>query len=454
MGEEKDGRIVLTLLNNDLEVIGDFFPSIEEGLPINLSYMNTLFEKSNIVYGVQHEEIHKAFRACVEDGEIVNNVLIARGDPPVDEVPQYLKMNPYLIQKNKARKRNEMVDHRARSAFTIVKKGQILAKLKYLQPGKDGKNVHGDVVPFKVAKPNAILAGDNTQMEGDFLVSRIHGQMEILRTVLHVRENLLIKGAVGYRTGNIFFPGDVEIAGPVSDGFKIHCGGSITMKQTLDATDVIAKKDLLVAGGIIGRGAARMKVGGSLKTKFVENCHLAVRQDAFVESEIISSKLFTLGLLEMGEKGKIVGGEVFAVKGIRAGGLGKKTGKAAKIHCGVDFTLEREKEKCKDIMRVLATQKSRLNELMNDPTVDNEKKAKMEIILQKLNEEQEKAQNKIIELLGKLNVYEDAVIEIAGDIVPGTLIEICQSALYVTEPLNKVRIRLGKESQKLITEKM
>ena len=454
MAEDKDGKIILTFFNNDLEVLGDFIPSIDDGLPINLEYMNTLYEKANIVYGVQHDEIHKAFKACVEDSQFVRNVLIAKGDPPVDEVPQHLRINPYLTQKYRILKKSETVDHRLRSAFTIVKKGQILAKLKYLRPGKDGKNVRGEPVPFKVLKPQMITPGENTQMEGDFLISCIHGQFVQIRGELNVKETLQVKGAVGYNTGNIVFPGNVEIAGPVSDGFKIHTGGSITIKQTFDVTDVVTKKDLTVAGGIVGRNEAKIKIGGYLKTKFIDNCYLAARKDIFVESEIINSKVFTLGILEMGEKGKIVGGEIYAVKGVRAGSLGKKTGKAAKIHCGIDFTLEREKEKYNGIMRVLATQKQRLKDLIDDPTIDGKRKIKMETLIEKLQEEQEKTQKKIIDLLGHLNVFEDATIEITGEVVQGTLIEICQAALYVTEPLNKVRIRLSKESQKLVIDKM
>ena len=454
MGDDKDGEMILTLLDNDLEVVADFYPSRGNGSPINLDYINSLFAQSKIVFGVQHDAIHEAFRSCVEEREIVRDVVVAKGIPPVNEVQEYLRINPYLVSKNKEREKNETVDHRARSAFTIVKKGQRLAKLKPMRQGKEGTNVHGESVPFKVTRPIAVTAGSNTQMEGEFLVSSIHGQLVQIRGELNVNKSLVIKGSVGYATGNIIFPGDVEISGTVSDGFKIYSGGSITIKQTFDVTDAVAKKDLIVAGGIIGRGMARIKVGGSVKTKFIENCHIAVRNDIYVESDIINSRVFTLGALEMGEKSKIVGGEISAVKGVHTGGLGKKTGKAAKIQCGVDFIMEREKEKNNNVLRLLASQLQRLKELMEDPGVDDEKKKKMEIVLIKLCEEQQNAQNKLMELLGKLNVCEDAVVEVTGEVVQGTLIGICQAALYVTDPLNKVRIRLGKESQRLITEKI
>jgi hypothetical protein len=158
--------------------------------------------------------------------------------------------------------------------------------------------------------------------------------------------------------------------------------------------------------------------------------------------------------LEMGDKGKIVGGKNYALKGIRAGSIGRKTGKAARIHCGLDFTLEQEKEKNNNILKAMAIKSARLKDLLNDSGTNDEKKAKIEAYLNQLMEEQKKAQAKITELLGRTTLYENAIVEVKGEIAPGTLIEICQTALFVTEPLKKVRIRFGRESNKLVTEKL
>jgi len=449
-----DGKIDLIFLNNDLEVRGDFFPPSENGTPISGDYITTLLEKSKIVYGIRHDEIDNALNACVNNNEIVRDVLIAAGDPPVDETPEYLQLNPYLGVKNEELNGDETVDYKARSAFVIVKKGQALAKQKHARPGKAGTNVRGEAIAYKTVKKDTLTGGENTVMEDRFLVSCINGQFVKAGGVLSVRDYLVIKGPVGYATGNIIFPGDVKIEGPVSDGFKIYSGGSVTIKQTFDVTDTVTKNNLNVAGGIIGRGRAIVKVGGSLKTKFIDNCHVAVRKDIVVDSEIISSTVFTLETLTMGDKGKIVGGEIHAVKGICTGAIGRESGRAARIHCGIDFILEQEKEKHNGILKSLAIKIHRLEELMKDPSTGEEKKAKMKAILDKLNEEQQKTQNKISELLGKLNTYEDATVEVKGEIEPGVLIEICHAALFVTEPLKKARIRLDKETRKLIIEKM
>jgi len=116
--------------------------------------------------------------------------------------------------------------------------------------------------------------------------------------------------------------------------------------------------------------------------------------------------------------------------------------------------VEQEKERNNNILRVLAAKISRLRELLSENGIDSEKKAKMETLLKKLEDEQQKAQKRVSELLGRLNSFGNAVVEVKGEIAPGTLIEICQTALFVTEPLKKVRVRLGRERDKLITESL
>jgi uncharacterized protein (DUF342 family) len=292
-------------------------------------------------------------------------------------------------------------------------------------------------------------------MEDRYLMSNINGQMMLNKGVVSVSNSLVIKGGVGYKTGNIIFPGDVTIEGPVSDGFKIYSGGTVTIKQTFDVTDAITKGDLNVTGGIIGRGRALVKVGGCLRTKFIENCRAACRKTVTVDSEIINSNVFTMDKLEMGDKGMIVGGEIYALKGVRAHSIGKKSGKAAHIHCGIDFTAEQEKEKNNNTLRLVAAKLERLRTIMEKPeALSAERRAQFDELSRRLEEEQQKAQTAVTELMGRIIADTNAVVEVSGEIAAGTLIEICQIALFVSEPLKKVRVRLDRENGKLVSESL
>jgi uncharacterized protein (DUF342 family) len=464
MPENKnDGRIVIVFTENDIEARVDFIPPFGDGAAITDEYIASVLSKLNIVYGTKWDAIGEAMTACNLNRRPVKDVLIARGDAPENEVGEYFERNPHIQVSNvpgegqELPQSNARVDYRSYSPFIIVKQNQVLAKLRPRKAGRDGKNVHGVMIPYKVIRREGVEAGENTRLDGQFIIAKINGQLVETNKTMNVRDSLVIKGPVGYATGNITFPGDVVIDGPVSDGFKIYSGGSVTIKQTFDVTDVITKTDLNVAGGIIGRGRALVKVGASLKTKFIENCRVACRNTVTVDKEIINSSVFTMATLEMGDRGIILGSDIYAMHGLRAGGIGRKAGKSTQIHCGVDFTLQQEKEKANNQLRMLAAKLTKLRELMAAPRTDGEdpeRRAGMEELLHRLEEEQKKAGLQIAGVLKKTINDENAVVEISGDIIPGTLIEICQIALFIAEPIRKVRIRLDKIQGKLVCENL
>jgi len=184
-----------------------------------------------------------------------------------------------------------------------------------------------------------------------------------------------------------------------------------------------------------------------------------------VDADIVNSSVYTMENIVMGDKGMILGGEIYAVQGIRTGGIGKKAGRATSIHCGVDFTALQEKERKNYALRIINAKLAKVNELLEKETQaaeGNMTPAEKDIKLQKIAKltesaktlaaEQQKTQAAITELLGRLNMADGAVIDVLNEVAPGTIIEICQIALFVTEPLKHVRIRLDRAQGKVVSE--
>jgi uncharacterized protein (DUF342 family) len=453
-GSLNDGNISFLFSDNDLEVHADFLPPLMNGTPLNIKIVTDILESVNLVYGVKWDAIELALEECNASRRQVRDVLIAVGEAAEVEIAEYYELN-HIFTKKKERKTDhkERIDYREISPFTIVKKGQVLATLKPRRPGKEGMTVRGVPLPYGSITPEGVTSGTNTRIEGNTIVAAIHGQLIIeSKTNLTVQDTLIIKGAVDYSTGNIVFPGDVFISGPVSDGFKIFAGGSLTIKQTLDLTRVVTKGDILVSGGIVGKGAALIKSGGSIRTKFIEKCRVAARNSVLVDLEILHSDVFALNTVEMGEKGKIVGGNVYAVHSLRTGAIGKKGSPATHIHCGVDFAAQQEKESCNSQLHTIAAKLRKLREMLDESVPDDGIIAKIKVLLKKLEDERKTITDRLTKVMGNINIDDKAFIEVSGEITAGTLIEICQVALFVEEPLKKVRIRLDKEKNKLMTE--
>jgi uncharacterized protein (DUF342 family) len=420
--EEKkpvDGHIEIRFSEDDFEARGDFYPPLDGGAPIASAYVDGILDKFNIIFGIRWEAIDETVRECTKEFRVVKNILIASGDPPVNGTSEIFQLNPNLKQK-RIPDVKERVDHRERSPFIIVKKNESLAKYYPQEAGRAGTDVHGGAVPFELIKPEGVMGGENTRVERGFLLSNIEGQMLIRDGVVSVSETLTIDGPVDYETGHINFPGDVNIEGPVSDGFRIYSGGSLAIKQTFDVTDSLTKGDLSVAGGIIGRGRAVVTVGGDLKTKFIEHCKVACRKTVMVDSEIINSTIFTLERLEMSRKGTILGGEIYAVKGVRVYTIGKESGKAACIHCGVDVAAQ-----------------------WGD---------KVEDLMHRLEGKHKKAQTATAEIMKRIIVDRNATVDVLGEIAAGTLITIYQAVFEVSQSLKGVRFRLDVKNNKIVKE--
>ena len=447
-----DGSMEVSFSELALEVYATFTPPILNGYPLSTKGVTRILESINVVNGIRWDFISQALDECNIHNRQVRDVLIAQGEAPEEEILAYYERNPRLGKKKYIYDRKARINYREHSPFIIVKKGQTLATLIPHRPGKIGVDVRGNVLPFETIIPVGVSGGANTRIENDKIVADTHGQLIDEKNVLSVQDYLVIKGAVGYRTGHIAFPGDVIVHGPVADGFKIYAGGSLTVKETLDLTEIVTKGDIIVNGGIIGKGSALIKSGGGIKAKFVENCRVAARKSILIEAEIISSSMYTLNTVQMNDKGAILGGEIYSVHGVRAGTIGKKSGKPTRIYCGIDFTVLQEQEKCHIKLRNLAAKLARMRELMENPVSDTAVKGKLENMYKMLEKEQQALFTRVSELMGKVIANENARVEVLGEIAAGTVIEICQVALVIEDPIRRSRIRLDAAAGKLVVD--
>ncbi|MDR0569502.1 MAG: FapA family protein [Spirochaetaceae bacterium] len=446
------GNVTLSFLHNDLEVRADFIPPTGAGMHLTADIVLGFLARQGVVYGIRENAVQKAVEESAARNKPVKYVLIARGDPPDDEIPEYFEVNKQLFLRQSPPDPKLRIDYRASSPFVIVKKGQILAYKHPKVSGKEGKNVKGASIPYKRRVPEGVSGGTNTKTDDKYITAEINGQFLQDKQIVYVDEQLVIKEGVGYKTGNISFPGNVRIEGPVCEGFKIYAEGSVTITQTLDLTEVITRGDLAVAGGIIGHGQAIAKVRGSIKAKFIENCHITCLKTIHVERAIINSAMYTMDTIDLGDKGFIISGDITAVHGVRAAKIGKAAGRGAKLHCGIDFTVQQELEKVNQQFQFISAKLEKIERFAAQAETRAEKRIKLEELGGRLKEEHYSLKDRISDLVKRINADENAAVEVYGEIATGTLIEICQVALFVSEPLKKTRVRLDKFYNRLVAE--
>jgi hypothetical protein len=259
---------------------------------------------------------------------------------------------------------------------------------------------------------------------------------------------LRLKAGIGYHTGHVSFPGDIDVSGVVRDGFRVQVGGSAVFRDTLDASDISVHGDLECRQGLIGRETALIRVGGSASARFIESCRLAVRGDVRVAAAIVSSRVWTLGRVEAGERGRIVGGETWATRGVTCGVLGNHAGIHTLVRAGSDFAVQQRLDETRSRLETLAARTSKLRTLSKEkpgPRVETALAA---------SEREELELFRLIEtLVERLDVDETAAVEIRQEVNPGVTVDICRIRLEIREKYGKCRFRLDKAAGKIVVER-
>ncbi|MBN2051398.1 MAG: DUF342 domain-containing protein [Spirochaetales bacterium] len=439
-----DGYMELMVSEDEMKAEADFFPPSEGMKPLSPETVEKIIEEHGITHGLDWEAVHEAVFKCNTELIPVKGVTVARGKRPIKEVPAHYIIEEHLLETNSgiSRENKERVDFRDISPFVLVHEGDILARLAPQQEGSFGTTILGKDIPYAVEKKREIEAGKNTKMTNGIIIATCDGRFESRNNEFWINEVLNIEGDVDYSTGNVDFPGDVVLKGQIKDGFRIRAGGSIYASQTIDASEVVCDKNLIVKQGIIGRKKGSIKIEGMLKAKFIENCYIEAKKSIFLDAGIINSAVYTCDKIELGKKGVIVGGTIYAQNGVKATQIGTKMGPQTSIYCGIDYTVANKLKWIQDNNIKLASKLKQVNEeLYKSKTEDPalvQLQDKIKGSIHKLNET-------AFGLLNKLDRNDNARVEVTGTVYPGVYIEICHISYVVGREISKVVFTLNKE---------
>lgn len=443
-----DGRLEVFVSPDCMSASADLYPPLGDGAPISADYAAELLARLGICYGVDWDALNERILQANTERHIQREVAIAKGMAPIDAVAEHIVPIESLLPGFAPVDESELsVDWKSLRPYSIVKKDEQVASVAPMKNGIAGTDIYGKSIAYATLNPTAYGLGKNLERREGHIVALIDGKLCLDGVKLSVENVLMVKGDVDFRVGHIMFPGDVIIEGGVAAGFKVYSGGSISIKETMDAFDVSAKKDLLCAQGIIGKEQGFVRVGGNLKAKFMENARCAVRGDVEIPGSIVGSSLYVLGRLSMGDKGRIVGGEVHATHGVLCGWIGGATRPLTVINAGVDFTIQQKLDKASEEIKEHSLKLSRLEAIL--------KQRPDESIMKLRDQAREKLKSladNVADLARRVDIDDGAIVEARGGVYPGCTITICHIRISIEEALKKTRFRLDRAANKIIVE--
>ncbi|MCX7787617.1 MAG: FapA family protein [Spirochaetes bacterium] len=446
---KRDGYAELHPSEDGLSLRCTFYPPMEGGQLLTVEYMETLLQQAGITNGILWDTISEAIFTCNTEGRIQREVLIAQGTPPVEAVPEHIALKSRLIHRKTADDLDKggRADYKELKSYITVQKDEPLGKVIPEKEGKAGITIYGKPLNPGKKQIRILKPGKHIAIRDGIVYAEHDGLFVLEGDTFRIEEVLEIKGDVDYSVGHIEFPGDVLIHGEIHDGFNISASGTVTCMSTVDASEIFTKKDFIAKQGIIGRGKGIVRAAGSITAKFIENCTVESLGSIALQGGLFHCQTAALGEIDLGDKGRIVGGSTRAFRSIRCGSAGNQAQTPTSLYGGIHFVVERRLRFVEE--KQLSATKS-LQEVEKD--LRHKPTEKLFQLRAQLKQTIENLQKIASELLASLYNPEDVTITIFGKVYPGVMIFIGGASYLVEQEATGVVFRIDRSTTKIRME--
>jgi uncharacterized protein (DUF342 family) len=425
-----------------MQVTAEFRPPGLGGKPLSNSDVEALLLQKNVTHGVLWPVISQALSDCNLERKHLPNVVVAKGDAPVNSVPEHLELEAEWKKAPEVDRSGLTVDWKAVSPFLMVKPGDLLAHRVAEVVGLVGANVVGQPLPNKTVQPPPLRCGENVVESSVGFEAGTQGRLSFEKGVLSVSPVLELAQGVSYKTGNINFHGDVVIHQSVADGFTIEAGGALTLDCVLDAWQVKSGHDLVTNSGVVGKDGSNIDVGGLVKAKYLNHVSMTVQGDVLIENSILNSVVRSRGKLVLGEKGIVAGGSLHTLSGIDTFHVSTPTGPRTELACGIDFQGMDQITTLRERIREFNLQIYKVDAAI--PHANPESQGQLRVLSAKLRDEVMILMDRSRDQLMALGQDEDATVVVRGTVWPDTMVEICHVRFLVTQKMTAVKFVLDK----------
>lgn len=348
-------------------------------------------------------------------------------------------------------------DYLNRKPASTVDNGQSsdLFSLGFVQNVIDGQ-ILAEIIPLEAAGPNPdprfILAtphfpaGTNTRIDPSYpqyLLAAANGYVFYYQGKIIVKCLLNVRQDVSFRTGNIFFVGDMAIHGSVRAGFAVQAN-NLRIMGMLEGGIARSRENMKVDGGAKGGTGHHclLDAGGKLVTNFLEKIEARSKDTIVVEKYCLYSNIYAG--TNMVVRDQLYGGIINAYGSVFVGKqLGNKAGITTQVFLGYDPKKIQHLEKIDKTVTELSQTIKHLRAIAGHlPPETNETTLK----LARMQNQRKHLIDVRNALWTKLTLDESYMdncrLMVAGKIFPGVEISVGRSFLLVERPYENVMFRL------------
>lgn len=431
----------LTVAEDSMAAVVRFYPASETGQRMSLEEFRKDMLYRGIKFGIQEETLQKHFDSV---GTYCTDLVAAQGKPPrhgTDAKIEYY-FNTDLRAKPEV-KEDGSVDFFNLNVINRCKKGEVLAKIIPADEGEPGTNILGTSLRPRDVKKVLFKYGRNIDLSEDRLTlsSQVDGHVALVDGNVFVSDVYTVEN-VDNATGNIDFIGSVQVNGNVSTNFSVKAGGDVIINGVVEGAYVEAGGNIIIARGMNGMARGRLKAGGNIVSKFIENSQ--VEAEGYVQTESILHSTVTAGteVTVNGKRGFITGGHVQASDKIDVKTLGAVMGAATVVEVGVNPRLKAQyiqlQKEIGEIVNVIKNTQPTLTDFAAKKAKgarfnpDQLKHVKQMAELLEVKKKELIEKNEEIKPFQEIfSTEKKAEVIVHGEVYPGTTIVIGESSLNI-----------------------
>jgi hypothetical protein len=277
-----------------------------------------------------------AFLQAIADNDpaVLCDFPIAAGQPPTEGVDGEFLWAEGLKHWTADWSSDAPVDFYELSSIVTVEADAVIGTVVPPIPGEAGIDVHGRPIAARPVQPVTIEDGVRLADDGMSALATIAGRVTCERLELRVLEIVEVPGNVDFSTGNLNLTTDCAVGGTVRDLFKVKSSKNVTIGGAVEAATVEVTGDLTVRGGILNRGRGRVACGGQVVARFCDEADLHAAGEVRLAKAAIHSRVHTDDRLIVSH-GTIIGGNVYARKGVEAHTLGSEANVKTEVWVGL-----------------------------------------------------------------------------------------------------------------------
>lgn len=293
--------------------------------PYTIDDVKGFLNRRGIVYGINEEVIGNILK-----DELWNEqIQVAFGIEAQNGADGYYE---YFFETEPSLKPMELedgsVDYRNVNWFEAVKAGDKIAYYHEATEGINGCNIIGMKIDAIKGAEQSVLTGPDIELLEDehTYIAKTDGKIELKENKITISKLLEVAEVNMPNTGNITFDGSIHVLGDVNPGLSVRATQDIIIDGTVESATVVCGGNLLIKGGVTGKGSSCIQAMGDIFVRYLEAAYVLSEGDLNT-NYCLNCNVVCNGLLNLsGKQGMLAGGIIKVLKKINAYDIGNHAG--------------------------------------------------------------------------------------------------------------------------------